>query len=249
MIVVQLISFGVALFEVIKIIRNITKGKKLRDVIKSADFKILIASFLLATCFFIPWHKFHYGDQITKTVYVTRRDTTDAHRADSKIQNKDTSHNQPKNPYISVRAYHKSIHKRLKQAAKSDSVKSPIKSAKNVVAAPNYGNLQNGDNNTQNNFILNQEKELSEREMADIYSQVEQVVKDRGAQKVFTVVSEPYCNAPLVPNQIASYLKQRGYSLHGFGTAFPGPNSAFIDGYQIIYFGQGDINIYLGHFK
>src|SRR6185312_3007682 len=64
------LSFVGALYGLIKVIYDMVIRKKWRDILRSHEFIILLVSIVIAGCFFIPWSKFHYGDQQVKTVYV-----------------------------------------------------------------------------------------------------------------------------------------------------------------------------------
>jgi len=64
------LSYVGAVYGIIKVIFDMSKKRKWDDIRKSHEFFILLISVIVVTCFFIPWDKFHYGDEKPKIIYV-----------------------------------------------------------------------------------------------------------------------------------------------------------------------------------
>jgi hypothetical protein len=205
--IIKWIGTLIAIYEAIIIGYKMIKGKKIKDVIKSAEFYILIAAILLTVCFYFPWRELHYGDQKPKIVYVDRakfRLTKKQHSNTAKEKPEPIlvtiSSNLPKQPY----------HKKALSTASKPTISTPNngivstgENAHNVAGIGNYVGI-NG------NLYLNEEKILKESYLSSLYQQSEDLRKKYNIPKAISVALMN-SNEVKIQNQIIKYFLDRGY--------------------------------------
>lgn len=194
------------IYGTIKIIYDMIKGKKIKEIVKSHEFYILIISIVLTFIILFPWENLHYINPKSNS----KKDTA------NQFIKVDTLKKQPFSEPITK------PHKRfLSQSSKI--VPKPHSDtnykAKIIVTAPNYGNQQNGDGNTMNvTVVVNGRIMLSEQSLRNIFNKVIDLV-DRGGYSIDNVAIDAMqdTNQPQLVNQIAEYFEKNGRMIHMTG--------------------------------
>lgn len=111
------------------------------------------------------------------------------------------------------------------------------------------GNTFNAPVHNGDNIYINADRTLTTPFLERIFAQVDNVQKTNNRPKILRVNSYTYSNVPLVPNQIATYFKERGYEIKAVGgLAFADPNVPQVRGISIDTADHYAINISVGYF-
>lgn len=194
------------------------KKKTWIDIRNSHEFIILLIAVVVVTCFFMPWSKFHYGDQKTKIVYVhelpkstiLKPDTTKQQHRDKKIK-REKHISMFDREVVTVRTIPPKEDTPKRDVNKDNSVSANNSPNSHIVGGAGNQVGVNGDVN------INSERKLSDDLMALVFNSVDNMVKNKGFNKNnISIFPEPYNNAPTVPSQVMIYFRERGYQLGTF---------------------------------
>lgn len=213
--VILYLSYVGTLYGLIKVIYDMFKRKTLKAILSSHEFSILIASAIIAICFFIPWNKFHYGDEKPKIVRVYLADPPPIknHPIPPMPTKTDSIINRPKKHRKSI-TISKQVSKKVDTAKKEAKVDNSIavQNSPNSHIVGGIGNQVgvNGDVN------INTKYHLDDAGLARVFNAVDSLVKNKNFDKNKIVVyTENYSNGTDITDQLVVYFNQRGYHTHG----------------------------------
>lgn len=207
-ILLPVITFVTGVIKIIEFIQKIKTEKMvtiLKHTFSNPVGKILITSVILTLLIYlVPWHNFHYGNQPVKIVYRDTSIKPHAFEAKKTAVNK-IPENVKKNPHIQL------MTRRTKVAPVSQNKIDTVYKAKNLVAAPNYGNQQVGDNNVQNNLG----KLDHHPQQADINAFI-YYLHDK-TKTIVLAYETPDSDSANYCKELKSILEQYGYKVELFG--------------------------------
>ncbi|RKR82647.1 hypothetical protein BDD43_2832 [Mucilaginibacter gracilis] len=109
-----------------------------------------------------------------------------------------------------------------------------------------YGNVTVGDSYF---YTVTTDRKLSEKSLNVLYNLLQKISKTNNTEpNAVNILTEQYCNAPLIPAQISEYLREKGYQLGG-GIRMANYNQPITKGIKLEPMQKDAINIVIGEFQ